>query len=92
MSGVGSILFDCESAMERQRLGGSVSGWDEWDTLRAMGWTVVEVPGIPDRSCLVTSQRVVLLRAGLTASDRAAAGVSMLDGALGHESRAHQDR
>ena len=55
---------------------------DEWGMLAMLGWTVVEVPDLHDRSCAVTSQRVVLLRAGVDDEGRQEAGVAMLDLAL----------
>ena len=55
---------------------------DEWDILAAMGWAVVEVETLRSRVCVVTSERVVLVRHGLPADSRTDALGWALTGAL----------
>ena len=41
----------------------------ELDILAAMGWQVIEVPGMPSRVCVVAGERVALIRAGMRCDD-----------------------
>lgn len=43
----------------------------DFDVIRAFGYTVVEVPDLSDYVCLVRTQDVVLVRAGLEPAGRA---------------------
>ena len=58
---------------------------DEWDILAAMGWRVVEVAALRDHGCLVHSQAVALVRAGLDVPEREMVGVQLLSRALSRD-------
>ncbi len=66
-------------------------GVDEIDMLRMMGWNFAVVPGLIDMGCLVESQRLVLMRAGLTATDRAWTRAALLSEALKNGEASRED-
>ncbi|GEL95401.1 hypothetical protein CCO02nite_20590 [Cellulomonas composti] len=62
---------------------------DEFELLARLGVAVVEVEGMTHPVCYVSTQNVGLLRAGLDAERRLAAGALLLDLAL-RQFAAHQ--
>lgn len=50
--------------------------------LVALGWSLVVVPGMPDDACLVPTQRVALIREGMSEADHADALAWLLSEAL----------
>lgn len=67
-----------------------MTGLDECDMLRMLGWTVAEVDDLRDHGCLVTGGHVALIRAGLRPCERDETLVRLLSMALSHEAGAPQ--